>query len=254
MAKKVVKKAGKAKIKKKWVPVLAPKSFNSQQLGETYVASPEDALGKTVTANLMNLSGDMRKQGIEIRFDVVKVQEGKALTAVTGYELLPSNMKRLVRRGRSKVADSFITRTATKRRVRIKPLIITTSRASARVCTAIRLAVRAKLKELVGSMSFEKLIQELIGFRIQRALKEAAAPIHPIKTAEIRVCVLLPEGSSGKQVVPDYREEDFVEVKRAAPERTEPEESAAEAPPDAEQEKPAAEAAEESGSADESTA
>ncbi|RME31563.1 hypothetical protein D6789_02315 [Candidatus Woesearchaeota archaeon] len=253
MAKKVVKKAGKAKIKKKWVPILAPKSFNNQTLGETHVASPEAAIGKTINANLMHLTGDMRKQGIEIRFDVVKVQDGKALTAVTGYELLPANLKRIVRRGRTKIADSFITRTATKRRVRIKPLIITTSHTSARTCTAIRHAVRAKLKELAGGMSFEKLVQELIGFKIQRAIKDAATPIHPIKTAEIRVCTLLPEGSSEKrEIIADYRDEDFVEVKRApakaeaqvATQDEKPDEKSEDSPAEtAAEEQPAAESA-----------
>lgn len=217
MAKKVVKKAGKAKVKKKWVPVFAPKSFNGVSLGETHVGDPNAAIGKTIRANLMHIAGDMRKQGIEIRFDIVKVADGRAETAVTGYELLPTSMKRIVRRGRSKVADSFVTRTATKRRIRIKPVVITTNPASLSAERSIRLAVRERLKEHLGSMSFDKIVQELINFKLQRVIKEAAQKTHPIKTAEVRACLLLPEGTSERRTIEaDYRDEDFVEVKEAS--------------------------------------
>jgi len=210
MAKESKKKA----VKKKWLPIIGPKSFENVPLGETHVADPQRAIGKTVNANLMNLTGDMRKQGIEIRFDIVKVQDGKAHAAVTGYELLPSQMKRLVRRGRAKVADSFVARTATGRLVRIKPIVLTANPASIGAQTAIRLAAREKLRQLAGSMSFDRLVQDLIGFKVQRAVKDEVNKHHPIKTAEIKACILLPEGTSERREVrEDTRDEDFVEVK-----------------------------------------
>ncbi len=216
MAKKNVKKAGKVKGKKRWLPVIAPKSFESVALGECYVERPEQAVGKTIRTNLMTLTGDMRRQVIEIRFDVVKVGEGKALTAVTGYELLPSGVKRLVRRGRSKVDDSFLVKSATGRLVRIKPLIITANPASERACSALRLTTRERLKQLVSSFSFDKLVQELVHGRIQRALKEPLNKIHPIKTIDIRMCLLLPEGTREERAVrEDSKEEDFSEEKGA---------------------------------------
>ena|GEM_PF-876774 len=217
--KKGVKKAGKAKGKKKWVPIFAPKSFDGIPLGETHVENADSAVGKSITANLMNLTGDMRKQGVEIRFDVVKVQEGKAYCAVTGYELLPSMMKRIVRRGRSKVSDSFIVRTATGRLVRIKPIIITANHASGGACTAMRLATRQRIKQLIKSMSFDRLVQDLINFKVQRAVKDEVNKTHPVKGVEIKACFLLPEGTSEKREIrEDSREEDFVEVKEASPE------------------------------------
>jgi ribosomal protein S3AE len=218
--KKKVKKGGKSKVKKKWLQVLAPKSFDNKVLGETHVAENDKAIGKSVTANLMNLTGDMRKQGIQIRFDVLKVADGAAQTAVTGYELLPSQLKRLIRRGRSKVADSFIVRTSTNRLIRIKPVVVTTNRASISAQNAIRLAVRARVKELVGATSFDKLVQDLIGIKFQRTLKETAGKIHPIRSVDVKACFLLPEGSSENKVIKeDRRDEDFVEVKEEPPKK-----------------------------------
>lgn len=190
-----IKKAGKVKAKKRWAQIVAPKSFNHMVLGESHVETAEQLVGKSITANLMTLSGDMRAQGVEIRFDVTGVQDGKGVTAVTGYEMLPSAMKRLVRRGRAKVADSFVVRTSTGRLVRIKPVVLTANPASSGAQTTIRLAVRDKTKAIVKSLSFDTLIQDVISYKFQRALRDVANKTHPVKNVEIRVCQLLPEGA-----------------------------------------------------------
>lgn len=212
MAKKVVKKATKSKVKKKWVTIIGPKSFNNPHLGDSHVTETEKVVGKSITANLMNLTGDMRKQGVEIRFDIIKVVDGKGSAIVTGYELLPSGMKRLIRRGRSKVSDSFVARTATGRLIRIKPLIMTANRASAGAQTRIRLATKELLKRLIKASSFDKLVQDLIQFKIQKSVKDELNKIHPIKSVDIKACFLIPEGET-KEVKEDSRDEDFVEVK-----------------------------------------
>lgn len=211
--KKNVKKATKSKIKKKWVQIIAPKSFNSIPLGESLIGNLESLKNKSITANLMTLTNNMRNQSVEIRFDVIKVFEGKGISAVTGYRLLPSHLKRIVRRGRSKIGDSFVVRTATGRLVRIKPIVITVNHVSSSVATSIRLLIREKVKELLAVTSFDKLVQDMIGFKLQRALKDVVVKIHPVKSVEINACFLLPEGSSGaKEVSEDSRTEDFVDV------------------------------------------
>jgi len=191
-----LKKAGKVKGRKRWASIVAPQSFNNIVLGESHVESAEKLLGKSLTANLMTLTGDMRNQAVEIRFDVIKVQDGKGIAAVTGYEMVPSQLKRLVRRGRSKIADSFIVRTSTGRLVRIKPIVMTANPASSGACTAMRLAVREKTKQLVKGFTFDGLVQEIIGYKLQRILRDVANAVHPVKSVEIRACVLLPEGAA----------------------------------------------------------
>lgn len=200
--KPVVKKAAAAKSKKRWCQIVAPKSFDSMVLGESHVDVPEKLIGKTITSNLMTLTGDMRNNGVEIRFDVISTVEGKGMAVVTGYELLPSTMKRLVRRGRAKVGDSFVVRTSTGRLVRIKPVVMTTNPASSGACTEIRLAVRERAKQIISSMSFDVLIQDIIGYKFQRALKDVANKVHPVKNVEIRMCNLLPAGA----IAPDDAE------------------------------------------------
>ena len=64
-AKARAKKLTKAK-KKTWVKIHAPKIFNEQIIGETLVADSSLTIGKPITVNLMNLTGDIKKQQINI--------------------------------------------------------------------------------------------------------------------------------------------------------------------------------------------
>ncbi len=218
--KKPVKTVAKAKTKKKWVQIIAPGSFNSLHLGESLVDDPGRLVGKTVTANLMTLTNDMRNQGIEIRFDIVKVHESKGHAAATGYALLPSQLKRLVRRGRSKIGDSFVVRNQNGRLVRIKPVVLTATPASSGAQTQIRLAVRNRTKQLVAGMSFDRLVHELINYQVQRALKDVANKTHPVRGVEIVACFLLPEGTSDARTV---REDETTVINEAvAPEAEAP--------------------------------
>ena len=55
-------KQGLKIVKKKWLPIRASKFFDSEMLGECYVTGPEQLIGRTVSANLANLTGDVRQQ------------------------------------------------------------------------------------------------------------------------------------------------------------------------------------------------
>ncbi|MBR9693112.1 hypothetical protein GOV07_04250 [Candidatus Woesearchaeota archaeon] len=202
--KKIVKKAGKAKAKKKWCALVAPKSFDNTGLGESYVSDSQLLMGKNITINLMHLTNDMRNQGIEISFVITKVHEGNGIASVIGYEVLPSQMKRVVRRGRSKVIDSFIVRVGKEQLVRIKPMAFTANRASRGAQTAIRLTVRERIKQLLKETTFDQLVQDLIQHKLQRTLKEVASAHHPIKSVEVKACILLSQKATA--ATPDIQE------------------------------------------------
>ena len=118
----VKKKVVAKKVKRKrWYTVLAPALFGEKILGESYVAEPANLVGKFLSLNLMNVTGDPKKQNINAKFKVVKVADGKGHTELQSFNLLPSSVKRIVRRGRDKITDSFLCVTSDKRLVRVKP-------------------------------------------------------------------------------------------------------------------------------------
>ena len=59
MAKDVVKKK-----RKKWYPILASQEFRQIEIGETTTSSPDSLIGRTVNANLSQLTRDMKKQNL----------------------------------------------------------------------------------------------------------------------------------------------------------------------------------------------
>ncbi|MBI3035503.1 hypothetical protein HYY71_04210 [Candidatus Woesearchaeota archaeon] len=102
-----------AKLKKKqWYPIIAPKQFDNVVLGETLVYEPGLMLGKTLSHSLMNLTNDMKRQNVNIHFKVVEIEGDKAKTSIIGYQIIPSSVKRFVRRASEKMDISFACETA----------------------------------------------------------------------------------------------------------------------------------------------
>ncbi|PIN73801.1 hypothetical protein COV22_01385, partial [Candidatus Woesearchaeota archaeon CG10_big_fil_rev_8_21_14_0_10_47_5] len=85
------------KKKKKWITILAPKLFGGV-LGESCVTESSEAMSKTVNANLMSLTNDIKHQAINIKFKVTEIVGDKAATEPVSYEFSPAAIKRIVRR------------------------------------------------------------------------------------------------------------------------------------------------------------
>ncbi|MEM3450677.1 MAG: hypothetical protein QW439_03910, partial [Candidatus Woesearchaeota archaeon] len=115
-----------AKAKKKWFDIISPKEFGESVVGETPAYAPDEVVGRVVNINLMNLTGNIRKQNINVKLRITGIKENKhAVTELIEYELMPAFIKRMVRRGRNKIDDSFVVKTSDEKFVRIKPMIIT---------------------------------------------------------------------------------------------------------------------------------
>ncbi len=123
MAEEKAKKESRVK-KKKWIQVLAPKSFRNEVIGEVYAFEAQSLIGRVVTVNLMSLTGDMKKQNTNLKFVINAVEGGKAITELDGYHLIPASIRRLVRRGKKRIDISFTCLTSDKKKVRMKSLFI----------------------------------------------------------------------------------------------------------------------------------
>src|SRR3972149_2493149 len=140
-----VEKTGIKWKKKKWVDILAPKLFNSKKIGETLVDEVDQMLGSTVTTSIALLTNNIKKQNLLVTLKLVKYEGDKAQTQIKSFELEQSFVSRLVRKGVSKVADSFEVECKDKRKVRVKPLIVTRGK----IKSSIAKALYAKQRDLV---------------------------------------------------------------------------------------------------------
>ena len=60
--------------KKKWMPVYASKDFGEGFLGELLVSDVKNLEEKSLTINLMDITGNAKNQNVNIRFKVEKVE------------------------------------------------------------------------------------------------------------------------------------------------------------------------------------
>ena len=181
------KKSVSTKRKKKaWYGLYAPSSLNNAFLGESIVYDPNDLVGKTLKMNLSMFTNDMKKQNIIASFRVNKVEDKKGLTELIGYSLGLAYLKRLVRRRRDKVDDSFLAKDKEGKFVRVKTVAMTNSKTYDSVSSAIRLSLRAKVRKSLKEMSFEEFVNALINVRLQREWKNSLGKIYPLKFLEVR--------------------------------------------------------------------
>ena len=176
--------------KKKWFPIYASSEFNNALLGETYINDESELSKKYLTANLSTITRSMRKQNINVQFKVERVEEGKAYTKIIGYSMINAATKRLVRRGRDKIADSFLTKTKDKEVLRIKPLIVTGNKGTKALQSAIRLETRRVVREFVFTKSSSEVFAELVEGKLQKLIKTAVAKLSPVRSCEIRMAKL----------------------------------------------------------------
>jgi len=175
------------KIKKKqWYPVLAPKLFNNTILGETIVADPQSMVGKTLSNSLMNLANDVKRQNVNIHFKVISVEDNKAKTVVTGYEMVNSSVKRLVRRNSEKIDLSFNCETSDNLWLRVKPVVVTRSSVKGTVAARLRRNIVKFVIEYAKKVSYEQLLTDLITYKLQSEMRAVLNKIYPVKVCEIR--------------------------------------------------------------------
>jgi len=209
------KKVTTTKVKKKkWYPILASKNFNEQLLGESYVSDPEQLSNKFVNINLSTLTGNFRDQNLNLTFKVFSIVESKARTVLIRYTMLPSFLKRFVRRDKSKVTDSFIVKDKTGKRIRVKPLIITHNLAAKSQQTQLRKLVKDFTKKYLQKITFDDFIAELMKKMFQKNLRNVLKKVTPIKFAEIRSTYYETEKFNKKVTINEEPEEvPILEVK-----------------------------------------
>ena len=126
-------------------------------------------------------------------FEVIDVKGESAYTSVKQYALVPSSIKRKVRRQKDKLDLSFVCLTKDDILVRIKPMLITNSKTTSQVKTALTKATFANVLTLVRALEYKTLVSDVVNYKFQRALRNTLNKIYPLKLAEVRVLDRLKE-------------------------------------------------------------
>ncbi len=183
MARKIVSKTGK---KKSWYKIVAPKVFNDAEVGETQAASPDDMIGRTISTSLMSLNRSIKKQNVTVKLKVREVKDNTGITDVHSYAMNPSGVKRLVKRRRDKIDDSFVCKTKDGKLVRVKPMILTRSNASNPTLTAMRHVARYAFASRIMKVTYGQFIDEVLNDKIVKDVKRVVGYIYPVRMISIR--------------------------------------------------------------------
>jgi len=173
-------------IRKEWYPILAPKLFQNTVLGETPVYDPEQMIGKSMVKNLMNLTNDVKRQNINVKFKVANVQNGKAFTDIVGYYMVQSSIRRLIRKNIEKIIMSFPCKTSDNKNLLIKPLLITRAATTGSVATKMRRNAQDFLVKYIGAISYDNFVNDLVNHKLQSSLKKELNKIYPLRVCELK--------------------------------------------------------------------
>jgi small subunit ribosomal protein S3Ae len=191
MAKTETKKVSRIKVQKKtWFKILAPKVFGEKEVGEIYLNSLEPALGRSMKVNLRDLTGNVRDQNIYIAFRLEKSDGSTLKTSLIGYELTAASVKRMVKKNCNRIDDYFVLKTKDGKEAVFKTLSTTFNKANRSVVSAIRKELGVMLKEEVGKLTFDSLVQHLVGYKIQASVKKKLGKIYPLREVTVRVLKL----------------------------------------------------------------
>ncbi len=172
--------------KKQWYPITAPPQFDNVVLGETFVYEPSAIIGKTLSCNLTSLTNDAKRQNTNIHFKVIEFDGSKANTAIMGYEMMLSSVKRFVRRNSEKIDLSFTSETADNVLLRVKPLIITRGDVKGSIAAKLRNNAMNFIAKTVKKITYAEAISDLMSHKMQDAMKASLNKIYPLKVCEIR--------------------------------------------------------------------
>lgn len=190
-AKPIVKKRkGVDKWKnKKWYHVMAPALFSQRPIGETPGEDAEKMMGRIISVNARDLTGNIKKNQVMINFRITDVQGTNANTTFDSMHVQTGALKRLVRRRSSKVesVDDVVTKEGT--RARVKSLALTAVPVSQTQKSAIRKILKDSMTQVARENDYESMFHLLVlGDGTQNAQKDAhkIAPIKRVDVVKIR--------------------------------------------------------------------
>ncbi len=170
---------------KQWYNVVTPVAFNSKLIGETMADEANKLVGRHVETTMQELTGDMKQMHVKIAFRVNEVVDNQARTEFIGHEMTSDYVRRLTRRGHSKISAVFDVKTKDGSRIRVKPFAVSDRRCQTTQAQIIRQMMVDQITACAAESSTTAFMKEvLVGDLTSRIYKDARK-IHPLRRIEI---------------------------------------------------------------------
>jgi len=190
---------------KKWYEVIAPQSLGGVSLGTTPADDPDKLIGRVIETTLYDITGDISQVHVKLYFQIISVEENKAITRFKGHELARDYMRSLIRRKSSKIQGIFDITTKDGYVLRMTIVVLTSYRCKTSQKRAIRRVMREYIYKKASELTLDELIQEIMSYKISNEIMELARKIYPVRRVEVYKTKLLmvpsPEGPKPAVVV-----------------------------------------------------
>lgn len=179
---------------KEWYKVRAPRMFNETEIGETPSADPAYLIGRTSEVTVQDLTGDMSKMHIKLRFRINDVEGYDAKTVFIGHDLTVDYVRRLTRRKKTKTDHVVDIVTKDGFTMRLKTMSIAEKRIQTSQEEGMRRIIADTLIEMGKEMTVADIVKEIVSGELPKNLAKACRVVVPIKRIEIRRSEILNRG------------------------------------------------------------
>ncbi len=184
---------------KEWFKVAAPSELGDYVIGETPTLDSDALVGKTIEASLMDLGGDPTKYYFKLKFRVVSVQAGKALTRFEGMSCTRDYVLRMSQRRTKQVRIVIDIKTKDGWSIRLKGINVM----NGIVQSAISKEVRKQNEEIIRAAASERNMYELLGDilsgTLQSTIKNYCSKTYPVRIMEITKIEVFAAGEIGNK-------------------------------------------------------
>ena len=199
MSKNEEQKVSRVKGKKRaWFKIIGPSLFHHQELGESFLSSGSQGIGRTVGVNLKELTGNVKDQNASVSFRITTLDKGTLQTIPIGYRLSPAFIRRVVKKNVNRI-DGYVTgSTQDHQKVIIKTLFITWRKTNRSARALLQKKATEYLQEELGKGTFSDFLGNVVGQRVQQALRKQLQVVYPLREAALRV-IQLQEKEAGER-------------------------------------------------------
>ncbi|MDO8480343.1 MAG: hypothetical protein Q7S65_00845 [Nanoarchaeota archaeon] len=173
-------------VKKRWFKILAPKYFGEKLVGEVPAVEPKALIGKILTVNLFTLTDNIKRQNFEVSLIVDTIQGDEGHTSVVAMRMIPTSIRRMIRKGRTRLDSTVRAVTKKDEVVTVKLLLVTKKNVRGSVYHALNNVTKNFVARYIAAGEFAVLGDELVDGKIARDLKAKVNKIYPLRSCDIR--------------------------------------------------------------------
>ena len=156
------------------------------EIGKTISNTPEGLVGKTVNVSAVELTNDINKYYVKLRFKIDSVNGDKAFTKFYGSECLHDYVSRMVLHRIRRIDSIQDLTTSDKVNIRVKGLTIVSKRVKSSIAVKIREFVSALMKKEIENSTLEEFLQKMLSNEIKSKIIREGRTIYPIRNFEVR--------------------------------------------------------------------